>query len=93
MGYDYIEVLTFNTRTMLVKAFKFTQSILENIQLIDTTSPLGRSLFTLSGEVSDFVVCEIIDRFRVEQGRQLFDKALFDGENADVIDELLQSNL
>ena len=47
--------LTWSSGTMLVKAFKITQSRLKNSQFLGISRPVGSSLLTLCCEASNFV--------------------------------------
>lgn len=78
---------------MLVETLEIVQSTLKNGQLLGAPRPFGGTILTFCCKGSDLIVCQIMHHFRAEQRGQFSDKAVFDGENADVVDELLQGHL
>ena len=84
---------TWRSETALVKAFKFKQAIFKNGQLLHVSYSLKSILFRLRCQTSNFLFLEIVYHFRVQQRRQFSNEAMFEGENAHIAHELLQSNL
>lgn len=72
---------------MLVQSFEMSQALLENGQFLCAMHPLTRRIGALFCKSAYLVLCHVAHHFMAEQGRQLLEKAGFNGENAKIVDK------
>lgn len=86
LGFDYC-------RFVSLQSLQFRHATLQYLQLLACASSLEDILLALPCKTFDRLILEIIDDLRGQKVWKLLYEALLNGEDADIINDLLQSNL
>ena len=78
---------------MSSQTLQFIHASLQYSQLLQCASSLNSILLALPCKTSDRIIRQVIDGLGSEEIGKLLNQALLDGQDADIVNNLLQSNL